>query len=153
MTVPDAFIISPVCPAALQHRGAASLLFPQCRLAWLRTCTKKEKKRVVHAGLCCARSCFVCVCVHACDRRKTEITVAPVVSAPSYLLHSQKQVYKLIGKCQTQESAGETRAHLSEREGGGEEGEGGDERRADSQEGGGKKQKGRKGTVDGERLK
>ncbi|KAM7393694.1 hypothetical protein PAMP_020548 [Pampus punctatissimus] len=23
-----------------------------------------------------------------------------VVSAPSYLLHSQKQVYKLIGKCQ-----------------------------------------------------
>ena len=24
-----------------------------------------------------------------------------MVSAPSYLLHSQKQVYKLIGKCQT----------------------------------------------------
>lgn len=25
-----------------------------------------------------------------------------MVSAPSYLLHSQKQVYELIGKCQTQ---------------------------------------------------
>lgn len=90
MTVIAAFIIKLVHPLLARyvsgfpvHVEACMLAFSCCVLMWL--CVSV-----------CARV-YDCWCVTGENRDKS----SPVVSVPSYLQHSQKQVYKLIGKWQT----------------------------------------------------